>query len=210
MESQSEFSEFNKAAQELSSQALIQLRKLILDLPKNEDLFSCSVHYEGVDKLVLWNSDDKKMQIRLHVYSGRSSNSNAQNQIDIAKPHNHRWNFSTRILSGGYLHTIYRMDLLATKKYCLTPIMIRREGVGNCYALHHSQYHSIVEEPNTVSLIVRGPIEKERFQVITQEKGEIELQDAPSLEKFDDKRQKTMTLTEYEMVLNQLSYLKII
>ena len=46
--------------------------------------------------------------------------------------------------------------------------MIRHEGVGSCYArglLHHFQYHSIIEEPNTVSLIVRGPIEKASFQL---------------------------------------------
>ena len=211
MEAQSRFTDFNRAAEELflSWQTPAQLRKFILDIPNNEELFSYSAHYAGVDKLVLWNSNDKKMQVRLHVYSSCSHN-NANNQIDIAKAHNHRWNFSTRILSGGYFHTIYRMEQLASGKYCLDPVMIRHENIGSSYSLHHSQYHSIIEEPNTVSLIVRGPVEKECFQVVTDEGGEIQLQDAPTLQKPEEKKQKTMTLVEYKNVLNQLLSLKII
>ena len=209
-ESQFKFAEFSKAAQELSSKALGQLRKLILDVPNNTELFSDSTHYERVDKLVLWNSDDKTMQIRLHVYASQSCNTKVHNLADISEAHNHRWNFSTRILSGGYPHTIYRMDLLDTGKHHLAPIMVRHEGVGSCYALHHSQYHSIIEEPNTVSLIVRGPIEKESFQVITEKGGEIQPKDSLSLQTPEEKRQKTMTLADYEKVLSRLLFLKII
>ncbi len=137
-------------------------------------------------------------------------NEKIHNLADISEAHNHRWNFSTRILSGGYLHTIYRMDLLDTGKYYLAPIMIRHEGVGSCYSLHHSQYHSIIEEPNTVSLIVRGPIEKESFQVITEREGEIRPKDSLTLQTPEEKKQKTMTLANYEKVLNHLLFLKII
>ena len=173
MESQSKFVEFSKAAKELSFKALSQLRQLVLDVPNNKELLSDSTHYERVDKLVLWNSDDKAMQIRLHVYANQPCSGKIPNLADISEAHNHRWNFSTRILSGGYFHTIYRMDLLETGKSYLAPIMIRHEGVGSCYALHHSHYHSIVEEPNTVSLIVRGPIEKASFQVINENEGKL-------------------------------------
>jgi hypothetical protein len=210
LESQFKFAEFSKAAQELSSKALGQLRKLILDVPNNKELFSDSTHYERVDKLVLWNSDDKTMQIRLHVYASQSFNKKVHNLADISEAHNHRWNFSTRILSGGYFHTIYRMDLLDTGKYDLAPIMIRHERVGSCYALHHSQHHSILEEPNTVSLIVRGPIEKESFQVITEKEGEIQPKDSLTLQTPEEKRHKTMTLADYEKVISHLLFLKII
>lgn len=210
MKLQSQLIDFEKEAKQLflSCQNPIQLRKLILDLPNNEELFSYSAHYDKVDKLVLWNSDDKNMQIRLHVYSdGLCNNSN---QIDIGKAYNHRWNFSTRILFGGYSHTIFRMDLLPTGKYSLNPIMIRNEGVGSSYTLHHSQYHSILEEPNTVSLIVRGPFEKGNFQVVTEEKGEIQLQDAPNLQTPEKKCQNTMTLAKYKKIIDHLFSLKII
>jgi hypothetical protein len=203
------FAQFSKAAKELSCNALSQLRNLILDVPNNKELFSHSTHYETVDKLVVWNSDDEKMQIRLHIYAD-PCNRKTHNLADISEAHNHRWNFSTRILSGGYLHTIYRMDLLDTGKYDLAPTMIRHEGVGSCYALHHSQYHSIVEETNTVSLIVRGPIEKESFQVITEKDGEIQSKDSLALQTPDEKRQRAMTLEDYEKIVSHLLFLKII
>ena len=158
----------------------------------------------------MWNSDDKTMQIRLHVYAGHPCNMQVHNLADISQAHNHRWNFSTKILSGGYLHTIYRMDLLDTGEYYLAPIMVRHEGVGSSYALHHSQYHSIIEEPNTVSLIVRGPIEKESFQVIPESEGEIQPKDSLTLQTPEEKRQKVMTIADYEKVLNHLFSIKII
>lgn len=210
VESQSKFAEFGKAAQELSFKALTQLRQLVLDVPNNKELLSDSTHYERVDKLVLWNSDDKAMQIRLHIYANQPSSGKARNLADISEAHNHRWSFSTRILSGGYFHTIYRMDVLETGKHHLVPIMIRHEGVGSCYALHHSQYHSITEESNTVSLIVRGPIEKASFQVINENKGEVQPKDSLALQTPAEKKQKTMTLVDYQKVLDHLLFLKII
>ena len=210
MKLHSELIDFEKAAKQLflSCQNPMQLRKLILDLPHYEELFSYSAHYDRVDKLVLWNSDDKNMQIRLHVYSNRLCDN--VNQIDITKAHNHRWNFSTRILFGGYSHTIYRRDLLPKGKYNLNPVMIRHEGVGSSYTLHHSQYHSILEEPNTVSLIVRGPLEKGHFQVVTEENGEIHLKDASNLQIPKEKCKKIMSLAAYKKVVRHLYSLKII
>ena len=102
------------------------------------------------------------------------------------------------------------MDLLDTGEYYLTPIMVRHEGVGSSYALHHSQYHSIIEEPNTVSLMVRRPIEKESFQVISEREGEIQPKDPLTLQTSEEKRQKAMTLADYENVLNHLFSIKII
>lgn len=204
------FDEFSKMAQELSYKAFNQLRHLVLDVPNNKEFLSDSTHYERVDKLVLWNSDDKAMQIRLHVYANQPCSGKARNLADISEAHNHRWSFSTRILSGGYFHTIYRMDSLETGKHSLSPIMVRHEGVGSCYTLHHSQYHSIVEEPNTVSLIVRGPIEKASFQVINENKGEVQPKDSLALQTPAEKKQKTMTPEDYQKVLNQLLFLKII
>ena len=209
-ESQSKFLEFSKEAQQLSCQALSQLRKLVLAIPNDEELFAQSVHYEKVDKLVLWNSDDKILQIRLHIYAEQPCSLQVQDLADIAQAHNHRWNFFTKILYGGYLHTTYRLDLLEAKKYCLTPMMIRHEAVGSSYALHHTHSHSIIENPNTVSLIVRGPIQKESFQIITESQGEVQLKDSLSLQTTTAKKQKTMTLVDYEKVFNQLVLLKVI
>lgn len=194
------------AAEELSRNAMGRLRKLVIDAPKNEALFSCSVCYESLDKLVLWNSDDQLMQIRLHVYRGRSCEVKDQNLADISEAHNHRWNFSTTILKGGYHHTLYQI----AGEDKMVPTMVRYEGVGSRYALHHSQYHSVLEEPNTVSLIVRGPVEKKAFQIAGVEGGRVKITNSDSLLSEEAKSLKAMTLADYERVRGQLSELAII
>ncbi len=109
----SNLDEFEKASKEILlnvSQNRAHLRELVLQVPKNSMLFSLCAHYDAVDKIVLWNSDDCKMQLRLHIYSDRINRSIGSSQADIAEAHNHRWNFSSLILSGGYRHTIYRIN----------------------------------------------------------------------------------------------------
>lgn len=54
------------------------------------------------------------------------------NLAEISEAHNHRWNFSTRIISGGYLHTIYRMDLLDTES-----IPVIQIGVSEILRFNH-------------------------------------------------------------------------
>ncbi len=49
----------------------------------------------------------------------------------------------------------------------LTPRMVRTEQPGDTYTLHHSMIHSVVAEPYTVSLIVRGPAATDRFAALT-------------------------------------------
>ena len=185
------------------SQNRARLRELILDVPQNPKLFSLCAHYDGVDKIVLWNSDDDRMQLRLHIYSDKVNPPAKSFQADIAQAHNHRWNFSSLILSGGYRHTLYEAA-------CKIPTLVRQESVGDCYTLHHSQYHSIVEQPDTVSLLVRGPLEKESFQVIHETAEGISWQRAPSLDSPEEKEQKKMDVERYQMLVNKLVRLKII
>ena len=184
-----------------------KLGELVLAVPKDDTLFSLCAHYQAVDKLVLASSEDQKWQLRLHIYSDRLHRSNESAQIDIGNAHNHRWNFSSWILSGGYHHTLYRMDS-DTKGFI--PMAIRYEGVNYFYTLHHSQFHSILEEPNTVTLILRGPIEKKSFQVIQEGTGEAKWQDAPSLDSSEEKTQKMMSQERYSALVERLGVLGII
>lgn len=190
----------------------IQLRELVLAVPENAELFAMSANYEALGKIILWNSDDQKLQLRLHIYSDRGNKSLSSPQVDIAKAHNHRWNFSSMILSGGYRHSTYMLDHDGNDSSIkgLIPVMIRNEIVGDCYTLHHTQYHSVAEEPNTVSLIMRGPLEKERFQVIKEENGRLCQQDAPSLETSEEKNQKKMSEEKYYNLVDKLTRLNII
>jgi hypothetical protein len=45
--------------------------------------------------------------------------------------------------------------------------MVREERIGDTYALHHS----MVAEPCTVSLVIRGPAVKDRFLVMDRKTG---------------------------------------
>lgn len=202
---------FEKASKDIFlsiSQNRTRLRELVLDVPQNPKLFSLCAHYNAVDKIILWNSDDDKMQLRLHIYSDKINPPAKSFQADIAQAHNHRWNFSSLILSGGYRHTLYREENSSLLR--LIPTMVRQENVGDCYTLHHSQYHSIVEQPNTVSLLVRGPLEKESFQVIHETAEGIGWQNAPSLESPEEKKQKKMDVERYQMLVEKLIRLKVI
>jgi hypothetical protein len=45
----------------------------------------------------------------------------------------------------------------------LQATMTRTETTGDTYTLHHAMIHSVVAEPYTTTLIVRGPAVKDRF-----------------------------------------------
>ena len=53
-------------------------------------------------------------------------------------------------------------------------------------------------------------LRKVSFQVITEKEGEIQPKDSLTLQTPEEKRQKTMTLADYEKVLSRLLFLKII
>jgi hypothetical protein len=118
-------------------------------------------HYDILDKIVL-HDDPTGWRLRLHVF--------LPGYYD--RPHNHRWTYSSRILAGSYTHTLYDLDTppddnehdqeldIATG---LRTRMIRTETAGDTYTLHHHLIHSVVAEPYTTTLIVRGPAVKDRF-----------------------------------------------
>jgi hypothetical protein len=148
---------------------------------------------------VLWNSLDGNYQLRLHIYSDPLEQSEESLQVDTADAHNHRWHFTTFILSGGYHQTLYSVDPVSAR---LIPSLMRQEKVGDCYTIHHAQFHSIVYEANTVTLLLRGPLEKEHFQI----NREGYVQNAPSLQK----EQLAMTPERFSILLEKLSVLRVI
>jgi hypothetical protein len=139
------------------------LRALVAHLPDSPRLASLCEHYDILDKLVL-HEDEAGFRIRLHVF----------HPGHFDRPHNHRWTYASRILRGSYRHVIYGTDDgLANDVHIaqLMPRMVRVEEAGSTYALHHSMVHAAVAEPNTVSLIVRGPAVKDRFLVSDRQTG---------------------------------------
>lgn len=178
------------------------LKKMILELPKNERLFAFSEHYDILDKLVLFVSEDQEIRLRLHIF--------ADDYYD--RPHNHRWSYSSYILSGGYQHTLFQPMINEGKISIedLIPCMVRNEKKGDFYTLHHSQYHSVIAEPNTISLVFRGPSEKDKFIVMDRETKKSWWQYRATLESEEEKEKKKMTLSQFQCALEKLKKIGII
>ncbi|GAA3772205.1 hypothetical protein GCM10022225_69440 [Plantactinospora mayteni] len=140
------------------------LADLMQRVPDDAHLARLCEHYDILDKLVL-HDDPTGWRLRLHVF--------LDGYFD--RPHNHRWTYTSRILTGSYTHTLYRTDHDFTDQVdvsALTPSMIRTEERGDTYTLHHSMIHSVTAHGETVTLIVRGPAVKERFVVTDRATGQ--------------------------------------
>ena len=134
-----------------------------LDWGDDAHLASLCEHYDILDQLVL-HDDPDGWRIRLHVFSA--------DYFD--RPHNHRWTYTSRILTGSYTHVLYGTDHDFTHEVdvaTLTPRLVRIEEPGDTYTLHHSMIHSVMAHGEVVTLIVRGPAVKERFVVIDRGTG---------------------------------------
>jgi len=129
----------------------------------NPHLARLCEHYDILDKIVL-HDDPDGWRLRLHVF--------LDGYFD--RPHNHRWTYTSRILTGSYTHTLYGGDQDFTDEVdvaALLPRLVRVEEPGDTYTLHHSMIHSVTAHGEAVTLIVRGPAVKDRFVVTDRATG---------------------------------------
>ena len=179
-----------------------ELRKRVLEIPDQAILFDLCEHYDILDKIVLFATEDGSIRVRLHIF--------ADGYFD--RPHNHRWSYSTYILSGSYRHIIYTLkdEASSSKIHDLIPVMVRQEKIGDFYTLHSSQYHSVIAEPNTVTLVVRGPSDKDRFRLFDRVTKEAWWQYGASIENSEEKKKKKMTRAQFNAAVEKLEKLGII
>jgi predicted metal-dependent enzyme (double-stranded beta helix superfamily) len=179
-----------------------ELRRLILSVREEERLFSLCEHYDILDKIVLHSDEEKSLRLRLHIF--------ADGYFD--RPHNHRWSYSSCILSGSYRHIIFSVDTKGNDPDTqhLTPVLIRHEKRGDFYTLHHSQYHSVTAEPNTVTLVLRGPAQADRFRVMDRETKESWWQYGSLSETQEEKNKKRMTHERFDFIVEKLIRIGVI
>jgi hypothetical protein len=130
------------------------LDELLARLPGTPGLPGLCERQEFVDKLVLADFPECGVRIRAHVYPDRY----------FDRPHNHRWPFATYILRGAYRHRIYGTDDNFgehTDPRTMLPIVERVERAGSSYALLHNGVHAVQAESDTISLLVRGPAQRD-------------------------------------------------
>jgi hypothetical protein len=148
------------------------LRQLILAVGRDEHLLPLCEKVRDFKYLVLHDALDRGFRLRLHRFS--------EGQED--QPHNHRYSFSSVILSGSYTHTLYEVvDDAASPPWTLhqppgthdggplpsfpmtrlSPLMTQTQDQGSAYTLHHTTFHATgLPAQNAYSLFLRGPAEK--------------------------------------------------
>lgn len=160
---------------------LAELTAAVID---NPDLAGLCEHYDILDKIVL-HDDPDGWRLRLHVF--------LDGYFD--RPHNHRWTYTSHILTGSYTHTLYGTDHDFTDEIdvaALTPRLVRVEEPGDTYTLHHSMIHSVTAHGEAVTLIVRGPAVKDRFVVTDRATGKAWWQYGAAAETEEAARAKRM------------------
>lgn len=121
------------------------------------DVDGAGESYPSMDKMVLWQSADGEVRLRLHVFS--------PGYYD--RPHNHRWNFVSRIVAGSYVHSLYGFEADVLERVSggrePRPVYSGLVPAGTEYFLHHSVVHSLRTDGVTVSLVLRGPSVKDDY-----------------------------------------------
>ena len=156
--------------------------------------------FPALDKLVLWQSPDAEVRLRLHVFFPGYAD----------RTHNHRWSFVSRILSGGYVHSLYgaEQDVLREAADGHEPRVVYAGHVqaGSTYFLHHSLVHSLRTDEVAVSLILRGPSTKTDYFTVTTE--EMLWSTGAARESTAERAAKAMTSEGRERVLRVLEELR--
>lgn len=150
------------------------LRALVLAVRSDPTLFAMCEKDEFRFKLVLHTADDPVFRLRLHMWRFGFT--------DVA--HGHRFSYTARLLSGGYRHLIFGTEqnlypndvhlipeehLSVDHPYVKSRIDVSRikptlafsVDRGQCYSQHHSLLSSTLTAPDTVSVFIRGPAERD-------------------------------------------------
>lgn len=132
------------------------LTALVAGVRDDAALFADADHHPVMDRLTLWRDDDRGVYLRLHVSPGTNE----------LIPHDHKYSFTSYILSGAYTHVwrrraegAYAGDFTSDQ----VPLgLVTHERAGSCYTLAYSLVHQTVMEADTVTLFMRGPREQQR------------------------------------------------
>lgn len=155
--------------------------------------------YPGMDKLVLWQSQDGALRLRLHLFSPGYTD----------RPHNHRWSFATRVLAGTYLHTVYGSgrEVLSRGEQGIAPapLHVHEVSAGAGYFLDHELVHSLATETHTVSLVLRGPSTRPDYFTWEPAAGEVVWSLGAVRETADQRRDKAMSASGYARTVRLLS-----
>ncbi|WP_409239768.1 hypothetical protein [Streptomyces sp. PA5.6] len=130
------------------------LTRLVDEIQDDADRLANSRITLHRNRLCLYQAPDRGFEIRMNM------NPRPENQ---RVPHNHCYAFATRVLTGGYVHVVHhRTDAWEGpfSRDDLEPGIVTVEQPGSAYTLGPAMVHQAVMEPDTVTLLVRGPRRK--------------------------------------------------
>ena len=180
------------------------LKELLVKASGNKEYVSLSEHYDFFDKLVLYNDELDRFRIRIHVFSELSHK---------LRPHNHRWNYSSVILRGKLIHSIYGTTNNINEETSpseLKPNSISIFDEGSIYSLSSNVFHSIDAEPNTVSLFIRGQPYTDKFLVMDKKSNSSWWEYSRDCETIEEVERKKMSINKYNQIINKLHSWNII
>lgn len=142
------------------------VRALVDRVPHVPELRAkCEIHTMD-DKVVIWDAPEKGLRIRLRL----------ANDSQYERVHNHRFSFTAYLLYGSYFHTIFATDQRLDENADVGRFWVRSvrtEVQGDCITLHHEQLHTTFTSPETVSLMIQSPAQKEKAFIIRTADGEV-------------------------------------
>jgi hypothetical protein len=142
------------------------LTELTMQAKESSDLFSLCESHELDDKIVIYDVlEEKNFRIRW-----RLANTNQHERI-----HCHRFSFTTKILYGYHMETLYGTSQKTLDNMTLEdfkPIMCRRLVPQQSFTIYHETFHSSVTSADAIALLLRGPAEKLKAPIIRKDTAE--------------------------------------
>lgn len=173
--------DFEQAAEE--SRAILQqicgtpgwLDDLFTHAEQDAELREKAEGHQLLDYIVLYDKLDRGVRLRLHLST----------EDHLQRPHDHRFDFSTRVLCGSYEHCLIipRLDPykispepqaihyqdrfnpdpnLNLLNEDLQESFVRQVKSGSTLSLSNNVIHTVKTAADTVSLVLRGPARKNR------------------------------------------------
>ncbi|MBE4741303.1 MULTISPECIES: hypothetical protein [Streptomyces] len=183
------------------------LRKMATEAWEYPTLRDMCEQTRQLSRIVLHDALDRGFRLRLHLW----------NDFETGYPHNHRWSFSTRLLSGGYHHTLYEspsgFDSSSRNDADGVELITRYrtlESAGAGYTLHHDTVHRTETTVDTVSLLIRGPVEKRRALTADPGTGKFRFSLGRTMETPPEVAARRMSSAQFEAMFARLEKLGIL
>jgi hypothetical protein len=142
------------------------LRELVYAVETTPRLLAKCEKHALDDKIVIYDDLERGFRIRLRLATSDQHE----------RAHQHRFSFSTLILRGMYHQAWYYTDQVLDENVdvaAIRPVCLRDEPAGSAFTIHHNVIHATMADPDTISLIMRGPAAKDRAIITHKETGRV-------------------------------------